>query len=70
MRRVHIVQLRLELESQLDLLLVILRVLLIVLLELHTHLLFVHHLSLELLTHFLLRIQVLLQHFFIVGLLL
>ena len=67
--RVHVVELGFELESELHLLLVILRVLSIVFLQLETHLLLVHHFALELLAHLLLRVQVLLQQFLVIGLL-
>ena len=70
MRRVHIVELGLELEPQLDLLLVILRILRVVLLQLHTHRLLVHHFALQLLAQLLLHVQVLLEHLLVVGLLL
>ena len=70
MCRVHIVQFGFEFESELDLLLVILGILSVVLFQLQTHLLLVHHFSLKLLTHFLLRIKVLLEDLLVVSLLL
>ena len=70
MGRVHIVELGLELEPQLDLLLVVLGVLGIVLLKLESHLSLVHSFALQLLTKLVLSVQVLLQHLLVVGLLL
>ena len=70
MCRVHVVQFGFEFESELDFLLVILSILSVVLFQLQTHLLLVHHLSLKLLTHFLLCIKVLLQDLLVVSLLL
>ena len=66
----HIVKLRLKFEPQLDLLLVILRILRVVLLQFHTHRLLVHHFALQLLAQLLLHVQVLLEHLLVVGLLL
>ena len=48
----------------------VLRVLRIIFLKLQSHLLFVHHFSLELFTHFLLSVEIFLQHLLVVGLLL
>ena len=48
----------------------VLRVLRIVFLKLQSHLLFVHHFSLELFTHFLLSVKIFLEHLLVVGLLL
>ena len=69
MSRVHVVQLRLELEPELDLFLMVLCVLRKVLLEFEAHLLFVHHFTLKLLAHLLLSVEVLLEHLLVVGLL-
>ena len=68
MGRVHVVELRLELKSQLDLLLVVLSVLSIILFQLEAHLLLIHHFSLQLLAHLLLGVQVLFEHLLVVGL--
>ena len=70
MRRVHVVELRFELETQLDLLFVVLGVLRKIFLQLQAHLLLVHHFALKLLAHLLLRVEVLLEHLLVVGLLL
>jgi len=70
MRRVHVVELAFKLESELDFFFVILGVLSVILLQLETHLLLVHHFSLELLAHFLLRVEVLLEDLLVIGLLL
>ena len=70
MRRVHVIELAFKFESKLDFLLVILCVLRVVLLQLETHLLLIHHFSLKLLAHFLLRVKVLLEDLLVVGLLL
>ena len=70
MRRVHVVELRFELETQLDLLFVVLGVLRKIFLQLQAHLLLVHHFALQLLAHLLLRVEVLLEHLLVVGLLL
>ena len=66
----HIVKLGFELKSELHFFFMVLRVLRIVLLKFQSHLLFVHHFSLELFTHFLLGVEILLQHLLVVGLLL
>lgn len=42
----------------------------VVFFELEAHLFLIHHFSLELFAEFLLRVQVLLKHFFVVSLLL
>ena len=70
MRRVHVVELRFELETQLDLLFVVLGILRKIFLQLQAHLLLVHHFALQLLAHLLLRVEVLLEHLLVVGLLL
>lgn len=67
--RVHIVQFRLEFESQLDLFFVVFGVLRVVFLQLEAHLLLVHALSLQLLTQLVLGVEVLFQDLLVVGLL-
>ena len=52
--RVHVIKLRFKLETQLDLLLMILGILLKIFLELEPHLPLVHHLTLQLFAHLLL----------------
>jgi len=68
-RRVHVVEFGLEFETQLNLFFMVLRILREVLLQLETHLFFVHHFSLKFLAHLLLGVQVLLQHLLVIGLL-
>ena len=70
MSRVHVVQLALELQTKLDLLLMVLRILLVVLFEFESHLSLVHSLPLELLTEFMLSVQVFLEDLLVVCLLL
>ena len=70
MRRVHIVQLRFKLQTQLDFFLMVLSILRIIFLQFESHLLLVHHLTLELLAHLLLSVKVLLEDLLVVGLLL
>ena len=66
----HVIELRFELETQLDLLLVVLRILREIFLQFEPHLLLVHHFAFELLAHLLLVVQTLLKHLLVVGLLL
>ena len=68
MRRVHIVELGLELEPQLHLFLMIRRVLSEVLLQFQTHLLLIHHLSLQLFANLLLSVKIFFKNLLIVGL--
>ena len=70
MSRVHVIKFTFKFESELDFLLVILGVLRVVFFKLETHLLLVHHFSLEFLTHFLLSVEVLFEYLLVVGLIL
>ena len=66
----HVVELALEFKTKLNFFLVILRILSIVLFEFKPHLSLVHSFSLEFLTQFMLGIQVFLEYFLVVSLLL
>jgi len=70
MRRVHIVQLRLELQTKLNLLLVVFSILSVILLELHPQLLFIRPLPLKLLSVLSQSIISVSKNFLMIGLLL